>query len=74
MSKNDNISKLDQFLERSPYWILRIRVSELDSLITEAIEIMLKANFDLRGWEFTHDSAENDSTLVFGVLFKVVRD
>lgn len=42
---------------------------ELDLLISIAKELMKKRSFDLRGWEFMHDSSEKRTTLVLGLSF-----
>ena len=47
---------------------------ELDFFMYTAKEIMENGSFDLRGWEFTHDSSGNRTTLVLGLLFDKMQD
>ena len=47
---------------------------ELNCFIREGKEILSAGGFELRGWEFTHDSSEKDTTQVLGILFNKARD
>ncbi|XP_070515344.1 uncharacterized protein [Cardiocondyla obscurior] len=41
----------------------------LNSFISDAKEIMDRAGFDLRGWEYSHDNSLNNQTTVLGILW-----
>ena len=47
---------------------------DLHLFISESKVIMSAEGFDLRGWEFTRDSNEKETTLVRGVVFNKARD
>ena len=49
-------------------------IKELPEFISQAREIMAMGGFDLRGWEFTHDSTGKETTSVLGILFNKVSD
>lgn len=47
---------------------------ELGKFIRESSNLMSSGAFDLRGWEFSGDALENESTLVLGILWNKHKD
>lgn len=47
---------------------------ELKTFVSEATSIMKAGGFELRGWENSHDSSENETTLVLGILWNKRKD
>lgn len=47
---------------------------ELEAFIKQSTEVMKTAGFDLRGWEYTGDGAENSKVLVLGLMYNKVDD
>ena len=49
-------------------------LGELNSFMSQAKDIMNSGGFDLRGWEYTHDASEKNTTLVLGLLYNKQSD
>ena len=47
---------------------------ELEIFVSKATKIMQAGGFELRGWENSHDSLENETTLVLGILWDKRKD